>query len=587
MVRARLADKLSRDDSIFAIHPGDRTSLGALIEEVGALNAEARARKTKAKDQWGYQWWCKACDAINTPAIRPTDHLFEEREAVIASHAVMFMAGHMRPGRKGRAAADPHSAWDAYKKSRVVLEEWGCRLPDIALVRRTLRGTLRNYVELYGDEVLVPDRKRPFSREHELKILSLLNARMMPGWGEKQCRMLEAAMSFARCTAARKAELCSDDNPHYFSRANLTWYVNGVEVTPTPENIKRATRLRIRPAASKADPFNIHWGSICMWFDLTPGEHMSVALAMQQLELEYPCPPKQRKRYPILFDPEAPPADVPKPVTRAWLTRRFAQLMEAALGKEAAALRSWHSWRVTLACALRAAVDAQHPEGRSLDLIKVFGRWRSDDAVKIYGRLRSDEYARHVSASLRADAGSLEAGHEAAAMESVDPVGIFEQIATASDENTEPNSGGAPHQPSPPKAATAGAGTKRKRGAASTTAPRRQRRALSDSAPSARAEADREVKAKAVARPQRRAKRGCLRTSPTPPPSTVIVPASCFPSEECSENGGRGWSATVTPAVKGQVKVTFTHARDESGRRFASVVMRASALTYVEASALT
>ena len=100
IVRARLADKLSRDDSRFAIHPGDRESLGTLIEEVGSLNAEARARKTKAKDQWGYQWWCKACDAINTPAIRPTDHLFEEREAVIASHAVMFMAGHMRPGRK-------------------------------------------------------------------------------------------------------------------------------------------------------------------------------------------------------------------------------------------------------------------------------------------------------------------------------------------------------------------------------------------------------------------------------------------------------------------------------------------------------
>ena len=135
---------------------------------------------------------------------------------------------------------------------------------------------------------------------------------------------------------------------------------------------------------------------------------------------------------------------------------------------------------MTLACALRAAVDAHHPEGRSLDLIKVFGRWRSDDAVKIYGRLRSDEYARHVSASLRADAGSLEAGHEAAAMDSVDPVGIFEQVSMASDENAEPNVGEAPDHPAPPKAASAGAAPKRKRGAALTNAPRNQRRALAD-----------------------------------------------------------------------------------------------------------
>ena len=410
-----MAQRLAKDTSVYAIHPGDAESLGSLVQEVAGLNAEARAKKTRAKDQWGYQWWCKACDAINTPAIRPTDHLFEEREAVVASHAVMFMAAHMRPGRKGRAAADPHSAWDAYKKSRLVLEEWGCRLPDVELVRRTLRGTLRNYVAAYGDEVLAPNRKRPFSRDQELKLLALLRSGAMPKWGAALHDMLEMAIAFSRCTAARKAELCADDNPHCFKRANLTWFINGVEVTPTLENIRRATRLRVRPAASKADPFNLYWGGIFMWFDLILGEHMSIALALQKLELDYPCPPSRRKEYPLLFDPEAAPADVPKPVSRAWLSTRFGLLMVAALGEDAAALRSWHSWRVTLACALRAAVDAEHPDGRSLDLIKVFGRWRSDDAVKIYGRLRNDEYARHVSASLRADAGSLEAAHEAAA----------------------------------------------------------------------------------------------------------------------------------------------------------------------------
>ena len=315
-----------------------------------------------------------------------------------------------------------------------------------------------------------------------------------------------------------------------------------------------------------------------MWFDLIPGEHMSVALAMQRLELQYPCPPGRRKDYPILFDPEAPPSDVPKPVIRAWLARRFAQVIEAALGKEAAALRSWHSWRVTLACALRAAVDAQHPEGRSLDLIKVFGRWRSDDAVKIYGRLRSDEYARHVSASLRADAGSLEAGLEASAMESVDPVGLFDQMAAASDADTKP-------EVAPPAAPSASAASKRPGGAAPAKAPRRRRRVSADSEPDRGARAAVAAQAKPPARPGPAAK-GCRRSSPPPPSVTVLVPASCFPTEVCNENGGRGWTATATPAAKGHVKVTFTHARDEAGRRFASIAMRASALTYVEATTL-
>jgi hypothetical protein len=262
MVADRLATKLSRDDTLYSVKPGDRPGLSSLVQEVARLNADARAKKTQAKDSWGYQWWCKACDAINTPAIRPTDHLFEEREAVVASHAVMFMARNMRPGRKGRLAADPNSAWDAYKKSRLVLAEYGCLLPDIGLVQRTLRGTLRNYTALYGDEVLSPNRKRPFSRAQELKLLAHLHAGLIQQWSAAVAEMMETAMCFSRCTAARRAELCLDDNPHSFKRANLTWFINGVEVAATPENILRATRLRIRPAASKADPFNIYWGGI-------------------------------------------------------------------------------------------------------------------------------------------------------------------------------------------------------------------------------------------------------------------------------------------------------------------------------------
>ena len=69
----------------------------------------------------------------------------------------------------------------------------------------------------------------------------------------------------------------------------------------------------------------------------------------------------------------------------------------------------------------------------------------------------------HVSASLRADAGSLETGGEAAAMECIDPIGIFDQVAAAASEaETEPESA-----PLPPAKGTA------KRKAAATNRPRK------------------------------------------------------------------------------------------------------------------
>ena len=172
-----------------------------------------------------------------------------------------------------------------------------------------------------------------------------------------------------------------------------------------------------------------------MTFDVVEGEHMSVALAMRELELCYPVPPDKRAGYPLFFDTDAhaaSPDGCPCPVGASQLTARFAAVMAFAIGPDQAAERSWHSWRVTLACALRAAVDAQHPDGRSLDIVKLFGRWRSDAAVKLYARLTPDAYAKHVSASLRADAAHLTEPGAEEAMHNIDPMQLFEDISAIS-----------------------------------------------------------------------------------------------------------------------------------------------------------
>ena len=177
-----------------------------------------------------------------------------------------------------------------------------------------------------------------------------------------------------------------------------------------------------------------------MWFDLVPGQHMSVALALQDLELRYPCPPELRDQYPLIFDPEHAALPTPPAVSRAWLDHKLRAILVRVMSPEEADQRSWHSWRVTLACSLRAARDAKHPDGRSLALVKVFGRWRSDSAVELYGRLDPDAYAGHVSASLAADAASINAAGTTEAMDHVDPppfesMAAEEEDAFATDES--------------------------------------------------------------------------------------------------------------------------------------------------------
>ena len=536
---ARAATRLANDPSAYAIYPNDPTGLRAMVADVDVRNAMSREDSTRRKDEWGWSWWVKACEAMDTPPLRPTDELDEVRETYVASFALMYTAAFMQPRSKADKEAKPQSAWDAYSHARTVLGEYGSLLPKQASVRRTLKGTLRSYIRRhFDDEILAPRRKQPFSRAHEKALLNVLLFHSVPGWTVAEHEMWHRMLAFARCTGARKAELCAGGK--WFSRASLTWYLKGRKLHPTPENIARADRLEIRPVASKSDPFNMNWGGCVMTFDIIPGEHMSIALALQALELKYPAPQGKRAHYPLFFDVTAAsgdPDECPPPVAASWVTARFAKLMSLAIGSEQAAARSWHSWRVTLACSLRAAVDPDHPDGRSLDLVKLFGRWRSDAAVKIYARLTPDAYARHVSASLRADAAHLTEAGALEAMDNVDPMAFIREVSAIADAGD----GAAPKSKAPPGKAPPPPGH-------ATPAP-----------------------------PMAPAKRGRKRDAPAPA-KQVIVPRAVYPTEPCDENGGDGWSATAAPHKRGTCKVSFTHARAMDGTPFEDVYLLSACL---------
>ena len=207
-----------------------------------------------------------------------------------------------------------------------------------------------------------------------------------------------------------------------------------------------------------------------------------------------------------------------------------------------------------MACSLRAARDERHPDGRSLTLVKVFGRWRSDSAVELYGRLDPDAYAGHVSASLAADAASINAARTTEAMENVDPP-LFESMAAEQDDADTDVSDG---EGASGATAANGSSARREVARADTSAAKPPKRRARKSAP------------KAPPPPKRpRTPAGAMH---------VLVPAGCFPHEVCAENGGEGWDATAVPRSRGAASVTFQTARDSSGLPFRPILMQRSAL---------
>ena len=56
------------------------------------------------------------------------------------------------------------------------------------------------------------------------------------------------------------------------------------------------------------------------------------------------------------------------------------------------------------------------------------------------------------------------------------------------------------------------------------------------------------------------------------------MPAHCFPTEACTENGGEGWCAVAVPRKRGTAMVTFEAARDAFGLPFRPILLQSNAL---------
>eukprot|EP00966_Prymnesium_polylepis_P205590 4764297-Prymnesium_polylepis.1 len=57
--------------------------------------------------------------------------------------------------------------------------------------------------------------------------------------------------------------------------------------------------LRGRSTGSKCDATNSHWGSRDMWFVHDKTNPCNLAVIWAEYETKYPCPPNERKRWPM------------------------------------------------------------------------------------------------------------------------------------------------------------------------------------------------------------------------------------------------------------------------------------------------
>ena len=400
--RQRVAVNLLRDNSEFRLCPDDPETLQSYTQDVSSTVAfGVPANTTKANDN-GLKYFAITCQKMGTTMLRPpaSVDVNEEREAFLLAATALDAAAVMPVRTRSKLTqsgvektrASPESVLGVLYAIRRALREYGSYVAPMASVKRVLAGLRDKFLKDFGEDALAPQRTQPWYDEHLASLLAVLLASSVPGWTVAMHLMMLHMLTFHLVFGARK-----DENPR-FTRSSVKWYTASRDLIDPARIIECVTIgcfATVTPVSSKPDQANLVWGGSPQYFRLA-GSNWNLAAQLLTLERDFPVPPDERHSTPLFFDPDTPDG-VMRPFTLSRLASLLKTLMTFAIGKEAAATRTWHSGRITLAHKMRRA-------NMSTSEIQCHLRWKSAESARIYGRIDGPRQADAVEMALTMDA---------------------------------------------------------------------------------------------------------------------------------------------------------------------------------------
>ena len=399
----QLVEKLANDTSPLALRPNDTTKLHGLCAAHITTAQSVPAIGTLAADGTAWRRWVDYCEGMGTPPLRATagqspfqDPGAADRETILQSGFLMYLASIIEPRSKSAAAAKPQSGFNNLLAVRRVHQRL---IVDFHIYRGasiTLQAQVRAFIRENGPEALLPARKEPLDSEALRKIFSLSKGTKLGNrsldWDNYFFLSYKALMCTGLAAAFRKAELCLPNDVEFtrgrLSVASVSWVIGGRAVGQASHEQLRALAngdyCGVKPPLCKNDPFGLHFGTKPIWLPVNASAtNAARALAAMFLACpsSQPLSPETTALFRISPDGE--------PLRHGEADKTLRLLLQAAFPEADASRWSLHSLRIGAACALLAAKA-------SPALIQAICRWRSTKSIEIYARLGPKDYGRYV-----------------------------------------------------------------------------------------------------------------------------------------------------------------------------------------------
>ena len=387
-----LAHLLLSDDSDQALRPSDPSLLLSYVEAVGHTVSKDVKPETLKKDNTGWNRWVKFMSLWNSPPLRVTDPRFVLRERFLKGAYLIWAKRCVKSSIPGRQFAKPATLMgDLYAVARV--HRRNDQIFSVkGMVREVQHYLCMEYELVHGPECLIPQRREGFSRAHLRAILACpsglpLHSRTCPSliWKSWLGYTLAASLCLSSSGGFRKAEISLPAGVQFsamhMSRASLFWVIEG-RIYRQPSvaqlmSMKKGDQAGILACPSKADDLGLHFLPHPLFFNFDPDDPDNTALRFREMYIHCPVRASEMRSTPLFTMSAAG-----EPLRRDFLDMVLKALLRSFMDEETAKLYSWHSFRIGLACALRAV-------GAPDWIILALCRWRSIQSLKTYARINS------------------------------------------------------------------------------------------------------------------------------------------------------------------------------------------------------
>ena len=372
-----------------------RASLAAAVAATHELAEHGAADGTLDIDDLAWSFWDRFCKLYEwSPTFEGNAEWARTHGDEISQRLAIFQAWvyPQLAGRGGRADAKPRTVFNNYVLAVLrVLSREHVPMPKAKHVEKNLAGLMRSFKQIYGEEVLMPGRKQPFTPSMWANIESMPEGTKLdgrPDWSPSTRLRDRTLLRLGRVlwrTGHRLGEITwhRSGEINYLTRKSVSIRKNSGRAIsrPTSEdwrNLAPGDVVWLAPCVSKSDQFGEEH---CPFPSVLPynGGDDSAAASIRDIELEQPCAADDRWRTPLFGDHAL------EPFTYAVLHGELRRLLTALYGARFASAFSWHSIRIGLACALHAA---DCPDA----VIQLICRWANPASLKVYRQMGMEKH---------------------------------------------------------------------------------------------------------------------------------------------------------------------------------------------------